>query len=70
MRWAARDGLRWVRAPGRSRTCDLPLRRRLLYPLSYRGGSAGEVAGKVDPQNPHDRVLLTAPTHASTGPAA
>gem|GEM_PF-5263804 len=24
-------------APGRNRTCDLPLRRRLLYPLSYRG---------------------------------
>jgi hypothetical protein len=21
--------------PGRARTCDLPLRRRLLYPLSY-----------------------------------
>ena len=26
-------------APGRTRTCDRPLRRRLLYPLSY-GGSA------------------------------
>ena len=24
-------------APGRSRTCDPPLRRRMLYPLSYRG---------------------------------
>jgi hypothetical protein len=24
-------------APGRIRTCDLPLRRRLLYPLSYEG---------------------------------
>lgn len=24
-------------APGRSRTCDLSLRRRLLYPLSYWG---------------------------------
>lgn len=23
-------------APGRNRTCDRPLRRRLLYPLSYR----------------------------------
>ncbi len=23
--------------PGRNRTCDLPLRRRLLYPLSYWG---------------------------------
>ena len=26
-----------VGAPGRSRTCDLSLRRRLLYPLSYWG---------------------------------
>ena len=26
-----------VNAPGRIRTCDLPLRRRSLYPLSYRG---------------------------------
>jgi hypothetical protein len=24
-------------APDRNRTCDLPLRRRLLYPLSYGG---------------------------------
>ena len=24
-------------APGRNRTCDRPLRRRLLYPLSYGG---------------------------------
>jgi hypothetical protein len=24
-------------APGRSRTCDLTLRRHSLYPLSYRG---------------------------------
>jgi hypothetical protein len=23
--------------PGRDRACDQPLRRRLLYPLSYRG---------------------------------
>ena len=27
-------------APGRSRTCDLSLRRRLLYPLSYWGAPA------------------------------
>lgn len=36
----AKDGcdLRVLRgAPGRSRTCDLSLRRRLLYPLSYWG---------------------------------
>ena len=31
-------------APGRIRTCDLPLRRRALYPLSYEGG-AGAVPG-------------------------
>ena len=31
-------------APGRSRTCDLSLRRRLLYPLSYWGG-CGETGG-------------------------
>jgi hypothetical protein len=29
-------------APNTNRTCDLPLRRGLLYPLSYRGaGKAG-----------------------------
>ena len=26
-----------VGAPNTNRTCDLPLRRGLLYPLSYRG---------------------------------
>ena len=26
-------------APGRNRTCDLALRRRALYPLSYRRGA-------------------------------
>jgi hypothetical protein len=30
-----------IGALGRIRTCDLPLRRRLLYPLSYEGGSLG-----------------------------
>src|SRR6187399_2915362 len=29
-------------APNTNRTCDLPLRRGLLYPLSYRG-AAGEI---------------------------
>ena len=29
-----------VYAPGRNRTCDLALRRRTLYPLSYRRGGA------------------------------
>src|SRR6185295_13817335 len=27
----------WLGAPNTNRTCDLPLRRGLLYPLSYRG---------------------------------
>jgi hypothetical protein len=27
-------------APGRNRTCDLALRRRALYPLSYGRGGA------------------------------
>src|SRR6266568_9194580 len=32
-------------APGRNRTCDLALRRRALYPLSYRRrGRKGSVA--------------------------
>jgi hypothetical protein len=29
-----------MNAPGRIRTCDLALRRRTLYPLSYRRGSS------------------------------
>ncbi len=29
------EELAWGGAPGRIRTCDLPLRRRMLYPLSY-----------------------------------
>ena len=45
-------------APGRSRTCDLSLRRRLLYPLSYWGRAssapvilprgAGSAASRLD----------------------
>ena len=34
-------------APGRTRTCDLPLRRRQLYPLSYGGPS-----GRLPPSEP------------------
>lgn len=30
--------------PGRARTCDLPLRRRLLYPLSYGAVAANRVS--------------------------
>src|SRR5215204_6441541 len=32
-------------APGRNRTCDLALRRRALYPLSYWRGDAQSTAG-------------------------
>ena len=34
------DDLRIRGTPGRIRTCDLPLRRRVLYPLSYWGVNA------------------------------
>jgi L-Ala-D/L-Glu epimerase / N-acetyl-D-glutamate racemase len=39
-------------APGRNRTCDLALRRRALYPLSYRRGELNSLA----------RVVLSART--------
>ena len=45
-----------VSAPGRSRTCDLSLRRRLLYPLSYWGAGAVGVAARR-------------PRHILSGPA-
>ena len=35
--WLGRKG---PYAPGRNRTCDLALRRRALYPLSYRRGQS------------------------------
>ena len=60
-------------APGRTRTCDQPLRRRLLYPLSY-GGSAPTLAksrrdlgiAKVhaDLVSQGSRVLFPATEHA------
>lgn len=38
----------WVMcAPSRIRTCDLPLRRRVLYPLSYGGGTGSARTGTV-----------------------
>src|SRR6185503_7325163 len=36
-RWTALTAGRAVGTPDTNRTCDLPLRRGLLYPLSYRG---------------------------------
>ena len=38
---------RRVGAPNTNRTCDLPLRRGLLYPLSYRGAAARIIARRV-----------------------
>lgn len=38
------DGLPWNGAPNTNRTCDLPLRRGLLYPLSYRGAASEIIA--------------------------
>lgn len=36
--WPSQDCSRMaVGVPGRSRTCDLPLRRRLLYPTELQG---------------------------------
>ena len=32
-------------APNTNRTCDLPLRRGLLYPLSYRGATRRNLTG-------------------------
>jgi len=39
-------------APGRDRTCDQPLRRRLLYPLSYGGNAQVSLATTTYP--PHN----------------
>ena len=37
-------------ARGRIRTCDLPLRRRLLYPLSYAGRTRTNQPGRAGTQ--------------------
>ena len=46
-------------APGRTRTCDQPLRRRLLYPLSY-GGSSHTLAGSPGPMDGSSPTLQLA----------
>src|SRR4051794_15961851 len=50
-----------LRAPGRDRTCDLPLRRRLLCPLSYGGGAGVDAdrgsASTARPRSSVGRVL-------------
>ena len=41
--------------PGRDRTCDQPLRRRLLYPLSYGGNAQVSVSNAdADPTRADD----------------
>src|SRR5207302_5572682 len=44
-------------APGRIRTCDLALRRRALYPLSYRRG-AHSLTDETGPEEHAARVTL------------
>src|SRR6185312_2652056 len=47
--------------PNTNRTCDLPLRRGLLYPLSYRGAAAGIIAREPRASRDlarHHRVLV------------
>jgi hypothetical protein len=34
-------------APSRNRTCDTALRRRVLYPLSYRGATGPPGPGRA-----------------------
>ena len=46
-RTCGRSKPRRVDAPGRNRTCDLALRRRALYPLSYRRGAAKSSVGSA-----------------------
>ena len=76
------DNLRGVQsAPGKIRTCDLPLRRRALYPLSYGRAGAASREGNVCSRQPtrwraaHPRaVALPLPPWisrcSSPGPAA
>lgn len=61
---------RCVGAPGKSRTCDLSLRRRLLYPLSYWGVAAsprGAAAGSILPRRRTPPPISTAVTRWSVG---
>jgi hypothetical protein len=51
-----------VYAPGRNRTCDLALRRRTLYPLSYRREEASLSTGLLE-----KRAALLADRGAAVG---
>jgi MFS family permease len=46
-------------APNTNRTCDLPLRRGLLYPLSYRGAARGIISrGLCQHSSPERRAAI------------
>src|SRR5688572_33343118 len=47
-------------APGTIRTCDLSLRRRTLYPLSYGRGEGKSVAGAAPAAPADSRGLVAA----------
>src|SRR5690606_15689064 len=63
-RIAAPAGPAGIGAPKTNRTSDLPLRRGLLYPLSYRG-AAGEIISRGDA--PPVRERAPAPAAGAAG---
>src|SRR5262245_40590301 len=58
-----------LRAPGRIRTCDLPLRRRTLYPLSYEGATDSLAASGsgVSPHYGEGRLVVHGPLFERPG---
>lgn len=46
----------WWIGPSRIRTCDHPLRRRVLYPLSYRSGIVKSMQSTRDMRNKHEMI--------------
>ena len=59
---ALTDELR-ERMTGRDRTCDIPLRRRMLYPLSYGHREEG---GGFEPPNDSHRLRCSRPFQSTT----
>ena len=47
-------------APGRIRTCDLSLRRRTLYPLSYGRSDGGDARARLAAQRPWGQAGIAA----------
>ena len=52
---------RRIGAPNTNRTCDLPLRRGLLYPLSYRGDRGILLDRRDSPRDARECSLSSAP---------